>query len=368
MREMTEHFKNCHKEGKHYEMQDPTAQYLKTCSPIGSPRINLGMLGFQNLRIDTDEEKLRRMVQMKKLPSPSAHIDESKPFTLEQLEPQTWEQKQQDAKNVIKTREVKMAPAVARAQQQQKRLMDEEYKRMLLSQERRAKKEKWEHFKRTGFVPKKQENDNEDFIATLREKAKNRTKTRGKAKIDISHLSRQHKHQVSFDKQRCFQLQFDFEGLIAEVNRERKNVYVTESGEQMLKAATNSIAVNSQKRHKYLSRAQHKARLQRAKVSEKKRREEIRTNELRLLEKLEKEVRLDGLNQDLDYRIEAPLRTESDEIQASHSNSNKQNDSQSEHTKRSKGKKKANTEAEQPHVNRSTPRSDKSKSIRVQPL
>jgi len=50
--------------------------------------------------------------------------------------------------------------------------MEEEYKRMLLSKERREKKEKWEHYKRTGYLPKKQEPEKEDYLVSLRERTR----------------------------------------------------------------------------------------------------------------------------------------------------------------------------------------------------
>ena len=72
--------------------------------------------------------------------------------------------------------------------------MEEEYSRMKLSQQRRERKEKWEHFKLTGYLPEKKEPEKEDFIASLRERTRQRMVSKDKAKIEVSHLSRQRKH------------------------------------------------------------------------------------------------------------------------------------------------------------------------------
>ena len=85
---------------------------------------------------------------------------------MDKLEPKTWAEKQREdaAMGHMKVREVKMAPAVARWEQTQRRLMDEEYKRMQIQLERRAKTQRWEHYKRTGLWPKKDDGDNVDYI------------------------------------------------------------------------------------------------------------------------------------------------------------------------------------------------------------
>ena len=70
--------------------------------------------------------------------------------------------------------------------------MDEDYRRMKLQQERREKKHRIEHYKRTGILLKKpgQEEDINDLFRGLKERAMKHSAPAPKAKIEISHLSR----------------------------------------------------------------------------------------------------------------------------------------------------------------------------------
>lgn len=82
LKDITTHFKKCHDSGHHEEMQDPSVQYLHTCSPIGTPR--QGNSSLLSLKIDVSDQ---RALQMKKLPSPSSHVDEKRAFSMDKLLP-----------------------------------------------------------------------------------------------------------------------------------------------------------------------------------------------------------------------------------------------------------------------------------------
>ena len=105
----------------------------------------------------------------------------------------------------------------------------------------------------------------------MRQRALQRKTVTSKAKIEISHLSRQHKHLAIFDRQRQFQIQCDFEGLVSEVNRERKRVYVDRQSMELLRTAPHSIAINASKWSRYLTRSQHEARILKEKQDEENR-------------------------------------------------------------------------------------------------
>ena len=77
-----------------------------------------------------------------------------------------------------------------------------------------------------------------------------------------------------FDRQRQFQIQFDFEGLASEVHRERQNVYVERPGFEILQTAQIPTTINSSK-HVYKSRGEHASRIQSEKVAERHRREQV---------------------------------------------------------------------------------------------
>ena len=59
---------------------------------------------------------------------------------------------------------------------------------------------------------------------------------------------------------RQFQINYDLEGLVREIFREKQHVYVEPEGELLLRSATNSAAIN-QTTLPYQSRAQYKARI-----------------------------------------------------------------------------------------------------------
>lgn len=104
------------------------------------------------------------------------------------------------------------------------------------------------------------EEDPKDLFRDLRERAKKQSQPAPQAKIDVSHLSRQSKNQLLFDKQRQFQLQFDFEGLASELHLERKNVYVDRAAFEVLQTASVPTLINSSK-HVYQSREEYVARI-----------------------------------------------------------------------------------------------------------
>ena len=115
---------------------------MASCTPIGTPRNLLAKEGT-NLSLELDEfEEEARLAQVKKLPSPSAHIDANRPFTMDKLVPKSNE----DITRMIlgkagskeeKTKQPKVAPEVARYNQRMRRRMEEDYRRMLLQTERR---------------------------------------------------------------------------------------------------------------------------------------------------------------------------------------------------------------------------------------
>lgn len=127
-------------------MNDPSAQYLEVCSPIGTPRRHQTNLGS-----DLDEQELEyRVYQKQRVPSPSANIDECRPFTIDRLvtrvkeeEGKTGEPGEEDKDQLAspKTpvidlgdaaprRACKVAPAVALFNQKLKRKMEEDYRRL----------------------------------------------------------------------------------------------------------------------------------------------------------------------------------------------------------------------------------------------
>jgi hypothetical protein len=62
------------------------------------------------LKIDVSE---LRAHQLKSLPSPSAHIDEKRTFTMDKLLPKVKDENGMTSPSVTKSRHVKTAPAVA---------------------------------------------------------------------------------------------------------------------------------------------------------------------------------------------------------------------------------------------------------------
>ena len=83
LQELTRKFKLNHESGVHQEiMNDPSTQYLDACSPIGSPRQKSSLGKY----ILSDDEEYRAQ-QRQRIPSPSANIDEKRPFTMDRLVP-----------------------------------------------------------------------------------------------------------------------------------------------------------------------------------------------------------------------------------------------------------------------------------------
>ena len=113
------------------------------------------------------------------MPSPSANVDERRPFTMDRLVTKLKEDSvTSNAKKIAEPKDCnarasKIAPAVALHNQKIVRRMEEEYRRMKLIQERRDKKLRFEHYKRTGQVMKKdKEVDMNNLFHGLKDRAK----------------------------------------------------------------------------------------------------------------------------------------------------------------------------------------------------
>ena len=88
LEELTRHFKRCHETGVHTEVKnDPTAQYVYACSPIGTPR------GSNETGLSGAALEAHRARQARKLPSPSGHVDERNPFSESALDHNNDEKK-----------------------------------------------------------------------------------------------------------------------------------------------------------------------------------------------------------------------------------------------------------------------------------
>ena len=119
MVEITMHFEKCTEQKRHDIMIDPTLQYLHACSPIGTPRnIKKEMSAHMKKSFADYREKQRR-----RLPSPSSHVDETRPFDTEKLVQITHDEREKMMQQSLKldnqiealkkARAVKVAPAVA---------------------------------------------------------------------------------------------------------------------------------------------------------------------------------------------------------------------------------------------------------------
>mmetsp|Transcript_24707 Transcript_24707/g.33047 ORF Transcript_24707/g.33047 Transcript_24707/m.33047 type:complete len:131 (-) Transcript_24707:303-695(-) len=121
---------------------------------------------------------------------------------------------------------------------------EEDFRRMKLQQERREKLLKKERQQKLGFYAAEEETQKEtqkeDYWAHLRERAIMHSQPPVKAKTIITHLGRQSKNQQMYDKQRQFQLQYDFEGLAETVHRERKNLYLDKNAYEFMKTTSSS--------------------------------------------------------------------------------------------------------------------------------
>ena len=110
-------------------MFDPSVQYLTTCSPIGTPR--LAHISRDNEAQRKDLEEYQRKQRLK-VPSPSSHVDEKKPFSMDQLVPKSKEDQQRQSEEaktaklsaikMRKARAVQVAPSVALYNQKMKRV------------------------------------------------------------------------------------------------------------------------------------------------------------------------------------------------------------------------------------------------------
>ena len=139
--------------------------------------------------------------------------------------------------------------------------MIEEEKMDELKEKRREKQQKYETYRRTGVWEKKKVMDHDTYVRHLKRGVKNKPTRPAGAKIDVSHLGRQHKNQAIMDKDRQFQLAFDFEGLAQEVHEERQKVYLDRSGFETLRTAGNPAVIHGNKRDKYQDRQQYEARI-----------------------------------------------------------------------------------------------------------
>ena len=81
--------------------------------------------------------------------------------------------------------------------------MEEDHRRLVLQQERREQKARAERFRRTGQrEPKKNEAQGQDLFRDLKKRARLHSQPAPATKIEISHLGRQRKNQMLYDKQR----------------------------------------------------------------------------------------------------------------------------------------------------------------------
>ena len=130
--DITNHFSKCHNLGTFEEMFDPSTQYLYACSPIGTPRNNMSQVLSENMQKELDDYKRQQRL---KVPSPSSHVDEWKPFSMDRLIPKNKEDQaaENEAKreaqilaakvrNLKKARAVSIAPSVALFNQKMKRV------------------------------------------------------------------------------------------------------------------------------------------------------------------------------------------------------------------------------------------------------
>ena len=80
-------------------------------------------------------------------------------------------------------------------------------------------------------------------LQDLRARARAHSRTAPSAKVIITHLGRVSKNAKMYDKNRQFQLMYDFEGLAKEIKHEKKKVYVEPESYKMLQLAkdTNEI-------------------------------------------------------------------------------------------------------------------------------
>ena len=115
----------------------------------------------------------------------------------------------------------------------------------------------------------------EDYWVQLRERAIVHSQPPCEGKTIITHLGRQSKNQQIYDKQRLFQLQYDFEGLAQTLHRERDNIYLDKNAYEFLRTTSNSSNVNYQKVHKYKNFAWHKQRILREKRVQEDRKEKL---------------------------------------------------------------------------------------------
>ena len=109
-------------------MNDPSTQFLASCSPVGTPRQGALAVTVKQ-RAELDEYRAK---QARKVPSPSSHIDERKPFSMDKLLPKSQaaadaekEEHKRLAKGTAllkKARVVKVAPAVALYNQKLRRV------------------------------------------------------------------------------------------------------------------------------------------------------------------------------------------------------------------------------------------------------
>ena len=81
-----------------------------------------------------------------------------------------------------------------------------------------------EQLKKTGKCDtpeEKKEKSMDELFKDLKQRAKLHSQPPPAAKVNIAHLGRQSSNQMMYDAQRCFQIQYDFEGLSQAIHAER---------------------------------------------------------------------------------------------------------------------------------------------------
>lgn|ERR1719469_899040 len=95
--------------------------------------------------------------------------------------------------------------------------MDEEFRRLQIQQDRiKSNSERRLEAKQASELN----------VQDLRKRAKAYIRMAPSAKVSISHLGRVSKNAKLYQKNRQFQLMYDFEGLAREISLEKKKVYV----------------------------------------------------------------------------------------------------------------------------------------------
>ena len=88
-------------------------------------------------------------------------------------------------------------------------------------------------------------------------------------------VTRVSKHQKIYERNRQFQISYDFEGLAREVKAQKNKIYVEPEAHELLKTVTNTGLLNQQTKFKYQTREQYVKRITEEKQKEKQRKDKI---------------------------------------------------------------------------------------------